>query len=122
MFIAELHKELSFEILFSTINQRIDYLKKEVLSVSDFGGINMPKSSMEQIENDEKMILMELQKNAKQSVDEIAKKYGFSRQKVWRIIKKLEEDKIIWGNVAVVNIDKLGLKHYTALFKRKSTK
>jgi len=56
----------------------------------------MPKSSRKQIDNDEKKILRELQKNSKESIDKIAKKCGFSRQKVWRIIKRLEKNKTIW--------------------------
>ena len=80
----------------------------------------MPKSSQEQIEKDEQTIVKELQKNAKQSIDKIAEKCGFSRQKVWRVIKKMEEDKTILGYPALINYDKFGLKHYTALFKRNS--
>jgi len=39
----------------------------------------MPKSSREQIDNDEQRILRELQNNSKESIDKIAKKCGFSR-------------------------------------------
>ena len=46
----------------------------------------MPKSSQKQIDADEKKVIRELQKNAKESIDKIAKNCGFSRQKVWRII------------------------------------
>ena len=42
----------------------------------------MPKNSNEQIEQDEKKILHELSKNANKSINDIAKKLGFSRQKV----------------------------------------
>jgi DNA-binding Lrp family transcriptional regulator len=78
----------------------------------------MPKSSKEQIDADEKKVLKELQLNSKESIDKIAKKCGFSRQKVWRIIKKLEEDKTIWGYNAVVDDEKLKLKKYIFLLKR----
>ena len=57
----------------------------------------MAKTSKKQIEEDERKIISELQKNAKESIDIIAKKCGFSRQKVWRIIKRLEKNKTIWG-------------------------
>ena len=63
----------------------------------------MPKNSREQIDADEKKVIKELQKNSKESSDKIAKKCGFSRQKVWRIIKKLEKNKTIWGYFAVVD-------------------
>ena len=56
----------------------------------------MPKSSKDQIDADEKKIIKELQKNSKESIDKIAKKCGFSRQKVWRVIKRLEKNKTIW--------------------------
>jgi DNA-binding Lrp family transcriptional regulator len=74
----------------------------------------MPKSSRKQIDNDEKR----LQKNSKESIDKIAKKCDFSRQKVWRIIKRLENNKTIWGYHAVVDIEKLGLNHYLILVKK----
>ena len=44
----------------------------------------MPKSSVKQIEKDEKKILNELSKNATKSINEIAKSLDFSRQKVWQ--------------------------------------
>ena len=42
----------------------------------------MPKSSKKQIVDDEKKILLELQKDSNETIDKIAKKCGFSRQKV----------------------------------------
>ena len=78
----------------------------------------MPKSSKEQIDNDEKEVLNLLKKNSKESIDEIAKKCGFSRQKIWRIIKRLEENKTIWGYTAVIDDDKIGLNQYYVLIKR----
>jgi Lrp/AsnC family transcriptional regulator len=78
----------------------------------------MAKRSFKQIEEDEKKILIHLQKNARESIDEIAKKCGFSRQKVWRIIKRLEDNKDIWGYRAVVDNDKLGIQRYVMLIKR----
>ena len=56
----------------------------------------MPKSSKKQIDADEKKVKRELKKNSKESIDKIAKKCEFSRQKVWRIIKRLEKNKTIW--------------------------
>jgi DNA-binding Lrp family transcriptional regulator len=78
----------------------------------------MPKSSRKQIDNDEKKILRELQKNSKESIDKIAKKCSFSRQKVWRIIKRLENNKTIWGYHAVVDNEKINMKSYVMLLKR----
>ena len=78
----------------------------------------MPKNSNEQIEQDEKKILGELTKNASKSVNDIAKSLGFSRQKVWRTVKKLEENHTIWGYVAVIDQEKLNKKLYMMLLKR----
>jgi len=78
----------------------------------------MPKSSRKQIDNDEKKILRELQKNSKESIDKVAQKCGFSRQKVWRIIKRLEKNKTIWGYHAIVDNEKTNVKSYVMLIKR----
>lgn len=67
---------------------------------------------------DEKRIIAELEENAKEGIDNIAKKCGFSRQKVWRIIKKLEKNKTIWGYHAVTDNERLGLKSYLVLIKK----
>ena len=78
----------------------------------------MPKTSKEQITDDEKKILWELQKNSKENVEKIAKKCGFSRQKIWRVIRRLEKNKTIWGYHAVVDDNKVGLQQYFVLIKR----
>lgn len=78
----------------------------------------MPKRSKKQIENDETIILQELEKNANKSINEIAKKCKFSRQKVWRIIKRLEKNNTIWGYVTVVDDQKKDLSAYSILIKR----
>jgi DNA-binding Lrp family transcriptional regulator len=78
----------------------------------------MPKSSRKQIDEDEKKVIRELQKNSKESIDTIAKKCGFSRQKVWRIIKRLEKNKTIWGYHAVIDDEKIDMKSYIMLIKR----
>jgi DNA-binding Lrp family transcriptional regulator len=78
----------------------------------------MAKSSKEQIDADEKKILWELQKNSKENIEKIAKKCGFSRQKVWRVVKRLENNKTIWGYHAVVDDNKIGLQQYFVLIKR----
>ena len=80
----------------------------------------MPKSSKKQIDEDEKKIIAELQKNSKESIDKIAKRCSFSRQKIWRIIKRLEKNKTIWGYNAVIDNEKLNQKSYILLIKRSS--
>ena len=78
----------------------------------------MAKSSKKQIYEDDLKVVAELQKNAKENIEVISKNCGFSRQKTWRIIKRLEEDRTIWGYAAVVNEEKQGLKRYMILIKR----
>ena len=78
----------------------------------------MAKRSRQQILRDEEQIILQLQQNARENIDQMAKNLGFSRQKIWRIINRLEEERKIWGYTAVVDEERLGLKHFTALIKR----
>jgi DNA-binding Lrp family transcriptional regulator len=78
----------------------------------------MAKVSTQQIDIDEKTVIRELQQNSNESIDEIAKRCGFSRQKVWSIIKRLESNHTIWGYHAVVDNDQLRLKRYILLVKK----
>jgi len=78
----------------------------------------MVKVSREQMDKDEKRILAALQKNAQESIDMLAKRCGFSRQKVWRIVKRLEKTRLIWGYSAIIDEKKNDLNHYTLLIKR----
>jgi len=78
----------------------------------------MPKSSLTRLIKDEEKILEILQIDAQTSIDDIAKKCGFSRQKVWRIIKKLEEEKIIWGYTVIAEQERYNWKHFIMLMKR----
>ena len=78
----------------------------------------MPKSGKKQINEDDRKFLKVLQENSGDNMDSIAKKCGFSRQKLWRIKKRLEKNNTIWGYPAVTDYNNLDLKHYTVLFKR----
>ena len=78
----------------------------------------MPKSSKLQVDIDKNKILDELLRNGKKSVIDIAESLGFSRQKVWRIIKNLEKNKTIWGYTTIIDAEKQGLKKYILLIKR----
>lgn len=78
----------------------------------------MAKNSREQINKDEKKILAELIKNAKENLDVIAKQCNFSTQKVRRAIKQLEENNTLWGYTGIFNEQKIGLNHYTLLVKK----
>jgi len=85
------------------------------------GGENIPKNSQEQINIDERKVINELKTSANKSINSIAKNCGFSRQKVWRIIKKLEKDNTIWGYGTVIDEEKQGLNYFILMLKR-STK
>jgi len=80
----------------------------------------MPKSSRKKIYDDEKKLIHELQINSNESIDKLAKKCGFSRQKVWRIIKRLEKNKTIWGYHAVDDNEKIKMNNYIMLVKGKT--
>ncbi|MEF8848212.1 MAG: Lrp/AsnC family transcriptional regulator [Candidatus Thermoplasmatota archaeon] len=66
----------------------------------------MAKRSREQIREDEKRVIELLEKDSRQTPNEIANKLGFSRQKAWRIIKRLEKTKEIWGYTTIVEEEK----------------
>jgi len=79
---------------------------------------NMSKGSKKQIDVDERMVIADLQKNARESFDKLSERCGCSRQRAGRIIKRLEENNTIWGYHAVVDQSKLDLKRYLVLLKR----
>jgi len=78
----------------------------------------MPKISRDQIEQDEKKILSELVKNSNEKIETIAKHCGFSRQKTWRFIKRLEAKGLIWGYTAIFDEKKIGLMHFILMAKK----
>jgi len=81
----------------------------------------MPKSSKETLEKHEQKVIKILKRHGNISIDELAKKCGFSRQKVWRILKKLDKEKTIWGYSAIDDAPKQNLKYYILLVKRSMT-
>ncbi len=95
------------------------YVYKEItIATLKYPVLPMAKSSKEQIKQDELKVLDALERNSKDSIDQIAKKCGFSRQKVWKIIKDLEKRKIIWGYTAITDETAKNLKHFIVLAKR----
>lgn len=58
----------------------------------------------------DRKILSELQKDAAQSLDEIATKVGSSKTPVWNRIKKLREAKIIGQQTVVLDAEALGFE------------
>jgi len=78
----------------------------------------MSKSSKDQMDQDEKRVLSELVKNANKNIETIAQLCGFSKQKTWRIIKRLEAKELIWGYTAIFSEEKMELKHFILMVKR----
>jgi DNA-binding Lrp family transcriptional regulator len=78
----------------------------------------MVKKKKESAEIGYTEILFELQKNAKKSIDEIAKHYGYTRQRVWSIIKQLEQKNVIWGYTTIIDEEKCSLQKFILLLKR----
>jgi len=78
----------------------------------------MLKTRSKHINIDERRVLTELKKNSKESIDAIAKKYSLSRQKVRKIINRVEKNGSIWGYHTVISDNKLDLKRYFILIKK----
>ena len=62
------------------------------------------------LDNIDKKILIELQIDASQSLEDIAKKVGASKTPVWNRIKKLRKIGIIKNHTVILDPDKLGLE------------
>jgi len=82
----------------------------------------MIQRSNEQRKDDEKKILVALQKFQKENIDKIAKDTGFSRQKVHKAIKEMEQNQTIWGYGAVVDEERQDLEKFMLLIKRATKK
>jgi DNA-binding Lrp family transcriptional regulator len=80
----------------------------------------MPKRSKDKREEDIQILLVGLVKHAKVNIEAMAKYCGFSRQKVTRMLKQLEESMLIWGYTTIYDEQKLGQNHFTLLLKRTS--
>lgn len=63
-----------------------------------------------QIDALDRKILMEMQADAGQSLDEIARKVGSSKTPVWTRIKKLREAGVIGQQTVLLDADALGLE------------
>src|SRR3989344_56311 len=72
---------------------------------------------MDKLNLKDKKILYELEKNARVTISDIAKKVGLSKQLVSYKIKRLEEEKIIEGYHAIIDTSKLGYTTYRIYLK-----
>lgn len=62
-------------------------------------------------------LINELLKNPRKTLSELAERLGTYRQRVWREIKKLEEEQVIWGYTVVIDEEKKGWKSFIILMK-----
>jgi DNA-binding Lrp family transcriptional regulator len=74
------------------------------------------------LSEDETLVIKALHKNSKDSLQSLAKSCGFSQQKVQRIIKRLENEGIIWGYTSVTDEKRQGRLRYIVLIKRSMNK
>ena len=61
------------------------------------------------IDTIDRRILAELQRDGTLSVDQLSDRVSLSRNACWRRVKRLEEDGVITGRVALVDAEKIGL-------------
>lgn len=61
------------------------------------------------IDEIDRKLLAELQRDGTLSVDQLSERVALSRNACWRRVKRLEEDGVITGRVALVDAEKLGL-------------
>src|SRR5690606_38424075 len=76
--------------------------------VRSIRGTFIPRMSQFPDEMDRR-ILAELQRDGSLSVDQLSERVHLSRNACWRRVKRLEEERVITGRVALVDADRLGL-------------
>ncbi|MEM9524809.1 MAG: Lrp/AsnC family transcriptional regulator, partial [Pseudomonadota bacterium] len=72
------------------------------------------------LDSTDRRILAELQTDASQSLDEIAKKVGSSKTPVWNRIRKMREAGVIRRQTVVLNPGKLGFEAFFFVLIRTS--
>ena len=81
----------------------------------------MPKNSKEQNEKDRERVIDCLLRDPVCSVQGIAEKCNLSTQQVYRILRSLEEEGIIFGKPTMIDLKKLGKKRFI-IYARRSGK
>jgi len=77
----------------------------------------MSKTSFKKQKADEMKIINELARDGNVNMNDLAKEMGCSRQKVWRIINRLNDNGTIWGTTAIADMEKTSIKKYLVLVK-----
>ena len=78
----------------------------------------MPRVSKKQNEIDIKNVINALLRDPNASVDSIGTVCQLSQQQVYRVLRILEEDKIVFGNPMLIDLSKLGKKRFIIMAKR----
>jgi Lrp/AsnC family transcriptional regulator len=73
-----------------------------------------------QIDAIDRRLLAELQLDGTLSADQLAGRIGLSRNACWRRLKRLEEERVIRGRVALVDAEKLGVGQTVFIMVRTS--
>lgn len=61
------------------------------------------------LDETDRRILAELQRDGSLPVEQLAERVHLSRNACWRRVKRLEEERVITGRVALVDADRVGL-------------
>lgn len=77
----------------------------------------MSRSSKDTIKKDERELMKILETNGHMSLDALSKKAGFSRQKAWRLVRRLEQSKTVYGYHALIDRSKIGEKKFFVLIR-----
>lgn len=80
----------------------------------------MIKKSAKELAEDEMKILTELHYHGKENIEALAKHCGFSIQKTRRMIKQLEDRRIIWGYTAVTDLEKMNQRLFMMLIRKEN--
>ena len=62
-----------------------------------------------EIDTIDRRLLAELQRDGTLSVDDLSQRVGLSRNACWRRVRRLEDERVITGRVALVDAERLGL-------------
>lgn len=78
----------------------------------------MPKASKKQNEEDVQIVLDKILRNPNIKVGDLSSMCGLSTQQVYRILRKLEDDGILFGNPMMIDLGKIGKKRFIIFAKR----
>ena len=78
----------------------------------------MPKASKKQNDEDVQMVLDTILRDPNIKVSDLSSRCGLSTQQVYRILRKLEDDGVLFGNPMMIDLGKIGRKRFIIFAKR----